>query len=142
MTTSFFPLTATSKALPQTKQVWAGRVLSGIAVLFLLMDATMKVLAVPVAVAGTVKIGYPASVIVPLGIVQLVCLALYLIPRTSVLGAILWTGYLGGAVATHVRVGDPLFSHILFPTYVATLLWAGLWLRDRRLRELLPVDSH
>jgi len=141
MTTSFFPLTATSNAIPQTKQVWTGRVLSGIAVLFLLMDATMKVLAVPVAVAGTVKIGYPAGVIVPLGIVQLVCLALYLIPRTSVLGAILWTGYLGGAVATHVRIGDPLFSHILFPTYVATMLWAGLWLRDRRLRALLPLES-
>lgn len=120
------------------KEIWTGRVLSGIAVLFLLMDATMKVMQVPAAIEGTKKVGYPAGVIFWLGIVQLVCLALYLIPRTSVLGAIFWTGYLGGAVATHVRIGDPLFSHILFPTYVATLLWLGLWLRDRRLRELVP----
>jgi hypothetical protein len=120
------------------KQLWAGRVVSGLAILFLLFDATLKLSQVPQAVEGTKQLGYPASVIVPLGIVQLVCLALYLIPRTSVLGAILWTGYLGGAVATHVRVGNPLFTHILFPVYVALLLWGGLWLRDRRLRELLP----
>ena len=74
-----------------------------------------------------------------LGIVQLVCLAFYLVPRTAVLGAVLWTGYLGGAVATHVRIGHPLFSHVLFPVYVAVLLWVGLWLRDERLRTVLPV---
>jgi hypothetical protein len=122
-----------------SKARWAGRILSGIAVLFLLWDATMKVMQVPMAVEGTVKLGYPAGVLLPLGIIQLICLALYLIPRTSVLGAILWTGYLGGAVATHVRMGDPLFSHILFPTYVAALLWGGLWLRDATLRMLLPI---
>ena len=125
---------ATSKA-----QIWTSRVLSGVAVLFLLMDATMKVLRLPVAVEGTKQVGYPDGVIVTLGVIQLVCLALYLIPRTAVLGAILWTGYLGGAVATHVRVGDPLFSHILFPTYVAALLWGALWLRDPRLRALVPI---
>jgi hypothetical protein len=117
----------------------AGYVLSGLAVLFLLFDATMKVLQLPAAVEGTVKLGYPPGVLLGLGIVQLACLAVYLVPRTSVLGAVLWTGYLGGAVATHVRVGDPLFSHVLFPVYVAALLWGGLWLRDARLRAVLPV---
>jgi len=72
-------------------------------------------------------------------VIELVCLALYLVPRTAVLGAVLWTGYLGGAVATHVRIGSPLFSHVLFPLYVAALLWVGLWLRDRSLQALLPV---
>ena len=122
-----------------TAQVWTGRVLSGVAVLFLLMDATMKVMRIPAAVEGTVKVGYSAGVLVPLGILQLVCLVVYLVPRTAVLGAILWTGYLGGAVATHVRVGDPLFGHILFPTYVAALLWLGLWFRDSLLRALVPI---
>lgn len=135
MTTTFF---SDVEVQPATNaQVWSGRVLSGIAVLFLLMDATMKVLQVPVAVQGTAKVGYSPSVILPLGIIQLICLAAYLIPRTSVLGAILWTGYLGGAVATHVRIGDPLFSHILSPVYVAIFLWGGLCLRDARLRAVV-----
>ena len=120
---------------------WTGRVLSSVAVLFLLFDAIVKVMQLPVAVEGTKKLGYPVTVILTLGIVQLICVALYVIPRTSFLGAILWTGYLGGAVATHVRVSDPLFSHILFPTYVAMLLWGGLWLRDRRLRALVPFNT-
>jgi hypothetical protein len=122
---------------PTTAQVWTGRVLSVVAVLFLAMDATMKVLQLPVAIEGTKKLGYPTNVVLALGIIQFICLALYLIPRTRVLGAILWTGYLGGAVATHVRVGDPLFSHILFPVYVAVLLWGGLYLRDTRLRAVV-----
>lgn len=120
-------------------QRWTGRVLGGVAVLFLLMDLTMKLMVVPQAISGTKELGWPVETIVPLGIVQLVLLALYVIPRTSVLGAILWTGYLGGAVATHVRVGNPLFSHQLFPIYVALLLWGALWLRDARLRALVPV---
>src|SRR5262245_13120866 len=116
------------------KQVWTGRILSALAVLFLLLDAVMKLLRVPAAVEGTKQLGYGEDVLVVLGIIQVVCLIAYVIPRTAVLGAILWTGYLGGAVATHVRVGNPLASHILFPTYVALLLWAGLWLRNQRLR--------
>ena len=128
--------TETSRA-----QLWAGRILSGIAVLFLLFDAIGKLLQPIEAVKGTVELGWSVDVLVTLGIIQFVCLALYLIPRTSFLGAILWTGYLGGAVATHVRVDNPLFSHILFPTYVAALLWLGLWLRDRRLRALLPLSK-
>ena len=137
MTTTTFPNIIESSGA----QVWTGRVLSGVAVLFLAMDATMKVLQVPAAVEGTMKLGYPAGVLLPLGIVQLVCLAAYQIPRTRILGAILWTGYLGGAVATHVRVGDPLFSHFLFPVYAAALLWGGLCLRDARLRSIIKGES-
>ena len=116
---------------------WAGWVLSGIAVLFLLFDAGIKVLKLPFAVEATTQLGYPASTIVPIGLLEIGCLILYLVPRTSVLGAILWTGYLGGAVATHVRAGSPLLGFTLFPTYVAALLWAGLWLRDDRVRAVL-----
>lgn len=118
-------------------QVWTGRILSGLAVLFLTFDAGMKLLQLPVAVEGTVQLGYPANTIFPIGVIQVVCLIAYLIPRTSPIGAILWTGYLGGAIATHVRVGSPLFTHVLFPIYVAALLWSGLWLRDGRVRGLL-----
>ena len=135
MTTAYF--SDLQQAPATNARLWTGRVLSGIAVVFLAMDATMKVLQVPVAIDGTQKVGYPAAVVLPLGIVQLVCLAAYLIPRTRVLGAILWTGYLGGAVATHVRIGDPLFTHILSPVYVAILLWGGLCLRDARLRAVV-----
>jgi hypothetical protein len=119
------------------KAVRTGQILSGIAVLFLTFDAATKVLALPVAVEATRQLGYPANTVVGIGILQLICLALYLFPRTAVVGAILWTGYLGGAVATHVRVGSPLFSHTLFPIYVAALLWAGVWLRDARVAAML-----
>lgn len=114
--------------------VRTGRVLSGVAVLFLAFDAAMKLLQVPMAVEGTIQLGYPASSLLVIGLIQVVCLAVYLVPRTAILGAVLWTGYLGGAIATHLRVGNPLFTHMLFPIYVAALLWGGLWLRDRRLR--------
>ena len=120
-----------------TTQRWAGRILSGIAVLFLLMDGVMKVVREPHAVAGTLELGYPDSAVVLLGVLVLVGTGLYLVPRTSVLGAIYLTGFLGGAVATHVRVGNPLFSHTLFPTYLAAMLWGGLMLRDARTRALL-----
>lgn len=122
---------------PSRRAVLVGRGLSGFAALFLAFDLTLKLAAVPEAVAGTGELGYPAGVLFPLGLVQLVCLGLYLLPRTAPLGAVLWTGYLGGAIATHVRVENPLFSHTLFPIYVAALLWGGLWLRDRRVRGLL-----
>jgi len=121
--------------------MWTGWIMSGAAALFLLFDATVKVLELPVAMEGTSQLGYPASVVFGLGLLQLACLVVYLVPRTSVLGAVLWTGYLGGAVATHVRVGNPLFSHVLFPIYVAVLLWGGLWLRDEQLRAVLPVRT-
>jgi hypothetical protein len=135
------PISAGTRPQPTTKELWTGRVLSGLAVVFLAVDATMKVLKLPAAVDGTSQLGYPASVIVPIGLIQVACVIAYLIPRTSVLGAILWTGYLGGAIATHVRVGSPLLSHTLFPIYVAALLWGGLWLRDYRVRTLLRARA-
>jgi hypothetical protein len=119
---------------------WTGRTLSAIAILFLSFDIVLKLMQHPMAVQGTKQLGYPAGMILPLGIIELIALILYLIPRTSLFGVILWTGYLGGAVATHVRIADPLFSHILFPTYVAALLWGGLVLRDARFRALLASN--
>ncbi len=119
-----------------------GIALSTVAVLFLLFDAVGKLARPQAVIEGTTQLGYPASVILPLGIIQMACLILYIVPRTSLIGALLWTGYLGGAVATHVRIGNPLFSHILFPTYVALLLWLGLWLREQRLRVLLPLRAN
>ena len=112
--------------------------MTGLGTLFLLFDLSIKLLLSPDAVQGTAELGYPVDVIRGLGVVQAVCLALYLWPRTTILGAVLWTGYLGGAIATHVRVGNPLFSHVLFPVYVAIILWGGVWLRDTRLRAIFP----
>ena len=123
------------------RNLWIGRVISVLAVLFLLMDGVMKLMKPPFVVQATVELGYPESIIIGLGMVLLICVVLYSIPRTAVLGAILLTGYLGGAVATHVRVGNPLFSHILFPVYVAALLWGGLLLRDPRLQTLIPLTK-
>ena len=116
--------------------LWAGRILSALPVLFLLLDGVMKVVKPAFVVEATVQLGYPESVIVALGVVLVACTILYLIPRTAVLGAILLTGYLGGAVATHVRVGGPLFS-ILMPVILGVMLWAGLYLRDERVRSLV-----
>ena len=119
-------------------RLWAGRIIGGLPALFLLVDAIMKFFKPAPVIEATVKLGYPESVIIGLGVVLLASTILYLIPRTSVLGAILLTGYLGGAVATHVRVGEGWFS-ILFPVIFGVLLWAGLWLRDGRLQELIPL---
>jgi len=119
-------------------RLWIGRVLSWIAVVFLLFDSFGKLLEVPPVIEGTVRLGYPPDIVFGLGVTLLSCVVTYMIPRTSLLGAVLLTAYLGGAVATHVRVGSPLFTHVLFPTYVAALLWGGLILRDARLVEFLP----
>jgi hypothetical protein len=125
-------------AVPGSRtSVVTGRVVSGLAVLFLVFDAGFKLVGGPGAVEGTVALGYAPSIIVPLGILQVILLAVYLVPRTAVLGAVLWTGYLGGAVATHMRIDNPLFTHVLFPIYVAAFLWGGLWLRDWRVRAML-----
>jgi len=94
-----------------------------------------------VVVEGTVHLGYSETVILPLGVILLACTLLYAFPKTSVLGAILLTGYLGGAVASHVRISDPLFTHVLFPVYLGILIWGGLYLRDGRLRRLIPMRS-
>lgn len=127
-----------SESYPASKtRLWTGRIIRAIAVLFLLVDSLMKVLKMAPAVEGTAQLGYPEGVIVPIGLVQLICLIVYVIPRTSIFGAVLLTGYLGGAIATHVRVGSPLFTHILFPIYIAALLWGGLFLMDGRVRALV-----
>jgi len=117
--------------------LWGGRILTAVTILFLTFDAVAKIVRAKQAVEGTVQLGYPASTVVPIGLVLLACVSLYAIPRTAPLGAVLLTGYLGGAIATHVRVANPLFSHVLFPAYVAAILWAGLYLRDARVRALV-----
>jgi len=122
------------------KKTWTGRILSWLAVLFLLFDALAKIAKVPPVVEGSAQLGYPEGVISGIGGVLLVSTILYAIPRTSVLGSVLLTGYLGGAIATHVRVGNPLFSHVLFPIYVAVMLWGGLYLRDRRVHGLISSN--
>lgn len=117
---------------------WTGWALSGLFAAFMLMDLSMKLLNLPVVAQTLDPLGVPGEQARLLGVMQLVCVGLYLYPRTSVLGAILVTGYMGGAIETHLRVGNPLFSHILFGVYLALLAWGGLWLRDARLRSLLP----
>lgn len=116
--------------------LWAGRIISALPVLFLLVDGVMKLVKPAAVVEATVQLGYPESVITGIGLVLLACTILYLIPRTAVLGAVLLTGYLGGAVATHVRVGGPLFP-IIFPVILGAMLWVGLYLRDERVRSLV-----
>lgn len=120
-----------------TLALWTARILAGLAVLFLAFDTTVHILQLAPALKGAQELGYPPGVVVWLGVVQLVCLGLYVVPRTAPLGAILWTGYLGGAIATHVRLENPLLSHTLFPVYVAVLLWLPLYLRDARVRGLV-----
>jgi DoxX-like family len=122
-----------------TRKLWAGRILGAVAVLFLIFDGAIKLTGMAPVVEAFARLGYPASLAPVIGILQLGCVALYLVPRTSVLGALLLTAFLGGATASQVRIGEPLLSHILFPSYVGALLWAGLWLRNDRLRALVPV---
>jgi len=117
----------------------AGTVCTVVAALFLAFDMLLKVLRLGPAVEGTASLGYPADSVFWIGIIELVCLSLYVVPRTAVLGGLLMTGYLGGAVAAHVRISSPLLTHTLFPVYVALLLWAGLYLREARLRDLVPL---
>jgi DoxX-like family len=116
--------------------LWTGRIMSGLAVAFLLVDSVMKLLKLPVVVDATRQLGYPESAIRGIGSVLLVCTLLYIFPRTSILGAILLTGYLGGAVATQVRVSAGWFN-VLFAVIFGVLVWSGLWLRDIRVRTLL-----
>lgn len=124
-----------------TSRLWAGRILSALPTLFLLVDGGMKLVKPPVVVQSTLELGYPESAIVGIGVVLLIATILYVIPRTAVLGAILLTGYLGGAVATHVRISGPVFN-IVFPVILGGMLWGGLWLRDNNLRRLIPVNDN
>ena len=131
-------------ALPRGRAgtFWAGWVMSGLVIAFLTMDAVMKLLALPVVLETSGPLGFPgAEMARGLGFALLACTLLYAAPATAVLGAILLTAYLGGAVATHVRVGSPLLTHVLFGVYVGVLMWAGLYLRDARLRGLVPLRA-
>lgn len=132
--------TKAETASTSRSRLWAGRILSGLTTAFLVMDGGMKLFKPSFVVEATVKLGYPESSIVGIGAVLLLCTALYVIPRTSILGAILLTGYLGGAVATQVRVSGPLFD-TTFPILFGCFVWGGLWLRDRRVQFLLTGEK-
>ena len=122
------------------KRLWIGRVLTWLSGAFLIFDGGMKLLKPLVVVQATVQMGYPESTIVGIGVALLACTLLYLIPRTSILGAVLLTGYLGGAVASNVRAEQPVFN-IVFPVVFACIAWGGLWLREARLEQLLPLKD-
>jgi hypothetical protein len=140
MTAHAMTLSAPSTTTIPGPRLATGRLLSGAATLFFLVDGGMKLFKPPVVVEATLQLGYPESTIVGIGLVLLACTVLYSIPRTAILGAVLLTGYLGGAVATHVRVSGPWFN-ILFPVVLGAMVWVGLYLRDARLRTLLD-SSH
>ncbi len=129
--------TDTHTAPVSKRTLWAGHIISALPVLMLLFSGVMKLVKPASVVEGFVRLGYPESLALGIGIVELACAVVYVIPRTSVLGAILLTGYLGGATATHVRIGDPFFP----PVVLGVLVWGGLFLRDIRLRALLPLRS-
>lgn len=120
-------------------QLWTGRLMSWLAILFFLVDGIMKFIQPQEVIDGTVSLGYQASQVLIMGILILIPTILYAIPKTSILGAILITGYLGGAIATHFRLGNPLFSHTIFPVYFGILVWGGLWLTNLKIRSLLPI---
>jgi hypothetical protein len=122
---------------PSLGRRFIGRVPGALGASFLVFDGVIKVLKIQPVTESFARLGYPDQVARTIGALQLLLVALYLVPRTAVLGAILLTGFLGGAISTHVRVLDPLFSHVLFPSYVGALLWIGLYLRDERVRRLL-----
>jgi|SRR5882757_6188167 len=136
------PMSTIAEAVPVSKPaLWLGRVLSGLVILFLLLDGAIKLVPWPIVTETLDRMGYGSSESLArtLGAITVACTVLYAIPPTSILGAILLTGYLGGAMASHVRIGSPLFSHLLFGFYLGLMLWGGLWLRDRSLRALIPL---
>ncbi len=122
-------------------KIWIGRIFFIITILFLAFDGVIHMMDIPVVADAFAKLGYPATFAFQIGLIELICLALYIIPKTSILGALLLTGYLGGAVATNARVEAPLFSTVLFPVYVAILMWGALYVFDERVRSLLPFKK-
>ena len=135
---------STATAARAASSPWKRRIgwgLSGLAILFFVFDAGAKLAMVDEVVKGSAELGYPVETILPMGIILLVSTLVYAIPRTAVIGAVLLTGYLGGAIATHLRVLHPLFSHTLFPIYFAVILWGGLYLRDSRVRALIRPQA-
>ncbi len=121
---------------------WAGYVISGVVILFLIFDGVIKLVPIAPVTESLLQLGYPATVSFTrgLGVLVLACTALYAIPQTAILGAILLTAVMGGAITSHLRLGDPLFTHTLFGVYLGLLIWGGLWLRDSRLRAVIPLQ--
>jgi hypothetical protein len=134
-------LSATQAGSISKKSLWAGRITSGLVVAFLLFDAVIHLMKPAPVVEAFAKLGFPLRLAFPLGIIELVCILLYMVPRTSILGAILLTGYLGGAIAIQLPTGNSLFGEVLFPVYIGVILWGGIYLRDERLRTLIPLRS-
>ena len=123
-------------------RLWTSRIMSGLVILFMLFDGIYKLMPPDEMMRASIgELGYAEHHLPIMATLALIATVLYIIPATSVLGAVLLTGYFGGAIATHVRVDNPLFSHILFPVYLAILMWGGIWLRDQRVRKLLPVGG-
>jgi hypothetical protein len=119
--------------------LWTGRVMTGLVIAFLIFDVGIKLIGHPMVAETMVQLGWPAATGFTIGVIEAICLVLYVVPQTSVLGAILWTAVLGGAVATHLRIGSPLVSHTLFGVYLGLLVWGGIWFRDPRLHALIPL---
>ena len=122
-------------------RLWTGRIMSGLVIFFMIFDAIFKFFVTEEAVAGTTELGWSVHHLVPLGVIALIATILYAIPATTVMGAVLLTAYFGGAIATHFRIDNPLFSHTLFPVYLAILMWGGAWLRNPSLRAIFPMRS-
>jgi hypothetical protein len=133
------PFSAT--VIPTKDRKRLGIAVSSIPVAFLVFDTVIKLARIEAVTEAFGRMGYPQHLALGIGLLEAVCLLLYVVPRTSILGAVVLTGFLGGAISTHLRIGDPLFSHTVFPVYVAALLWAGLFLRDARVRALNPFSS-
>lgn len=132
-------MSATIATYTESKaMLWTGRVMSGVVILFLLFDGAIKLVPLDIVIETSRELGIPTGLARTLGVLTLVCTLLYAIPTTSVLGAVLMTGYLGGAIYVHILNGSPLFSHTLFSIYLALLMWGGLYLRDPDLRMLFP----
>ena len=129
--------TSDTASRPSRRAVITGRILTGIVALLLTLDAGIKLVRAKAAVEGSAQLGFTPDQVFVIGVIAAVCLVLYLIPRTAPLGAVLWTGYFGGAIVTHFRVGNPLLTHVLSPIYVSALIWGGLYLRDPRVRAVL-----
>jgi hypothetical protein len=132
---------ATRAGSVSKKALWSGRTFSGLVAAFMIFDAVIHLMKPAPVVEAFAKLGYPLRLAVVLGIVELLCVLLYVIPRTSILGAILLTGYLGGAIAIQLPTGNSLFGEVLFPVYIGVLVWGGIYLRDDRLRTLIPLRS-
>ena len=132
-------ITDTAPAATPKPMLWAGRILTGLVVAFMTFDTVIKLIDLQVVRDSLAQLGYPTALGPTIGAIELICLLLYVFPRTAVLGAVLLTAVMGGAIASHMRIGDPLVSHTLFGVYLGAAIWGGLYLRDARLRAIFPI---